>query len=85
VPGSPCTYDDISRFVDEQEILNQLVTESCLESLWVDVSDNNVQETAGTIAAWLESSRGLNAPGSQRGHYAILPQSPLKNGSGLPF
>ena len=59
VSGNPGQYDDLSRFLEEQELMRELVAHSSLPSLQVDVSDNNVAAAADTIADWLEQSGGL--------------------------
>lgn len=59
ISGNPRQYDDLSRFLEEQELMRALVAHSSLPSLRVDVSDNNVAAAADTIADWLERSGGL--------------------------
>lgn len=50
---NPHRYDDVSRFVDEQELLRTLVSESDLLSLEVDVSDDDVDSAAARILTWV--------------------------------
>jgi hypothetical protein len=65
VSGNPSQYDDLSRFVEEQELMRELVAGSNLPSLEIDVSDNNVPAATDAIAEWLEESGGLWQPGSR--------------------
>lgn len=62
VSGNPAQYDDLSRFVVEQELFRRLADESRLPSLEVDVSDNNIARATGSIADWLEETGGLWMP-----------------------
>jgi hypothetical protein len=59
ISGNPAQYDDLQLFMDEQDLLHELVAASRLPSLEVDVSDNSVAHAADTIAGWLQASGGL--------------------------
>ncbi|GAH38959.1 unnamed protein product, partial [marine sediment metagenome] len=59
VSGNPGQYDDLSIFVDEQHRMHELVAESNLPVLTLDISDNDIQMAAGRIADWLEDTGGL--------------------------
>jgi hypothetical protein len=59
ISGNPAQYDDLQLFMDEQDLLRELVAASRLPSLEVDVSDNSVAHAADTIADWLQASGGL--------------------------
>lgn len=59
VSGNPSQYDDLNIFMEEQELINELVAESMLPTLYLDVSDNNVHRAAESIADWLEGNGGL--------------------------
>ena len=59
VSGNPKQYDDLNIFINEQELLGELVTNSTLPALTVDVSDNNVSNVVEKIADWLEQTGGL--------------------------
>lgn len=61
VSGNPGQYDDLDRFVEEQKLMQRLVSESILPSLALDVSDNDVGAAASRIAGWLEETGGLYA------------------------
>jgi len=61
VSGNPSQYDDLDRFVAEQDVVRELVERSRLPSLEVDVSDNDVAATCDRIADWLEEAGGLYA------------------------
>ena len=62
--GNPGQYVVLSRFVEEQELMRELVAGSALRSFEVDVSDSNVARAADAIADWLEASGGLYLSGS---------------------
>lgn len=59
VSGNPGQYDDLNRFVAEQELMERLVGESLLETLRVDISDNDVPAAVEKIVDWMEASGGL--------------------------
>ncbi|HML21726.1 MAG TPA: hypothetical protein PKD09_08770 [Aggregatilinea sp.] len=61
VSGNPSQYDDLQVFVEEQQLMDRLVDESCLPTLKLDISDNNVPAAVERIADWLESTGGLYA------------------------
>ncbi len=60
VSGNPSQYDDLRPFIEEQKLMHQLVAESKLPALTVDVSENNVTNAVGAIAGWLELTNGLH-------------------------
>jgi hypothetical protein len=62
VSGNPSQYDDLSVFVREQDHYRQLVRESTLPWLEVDVSDDDLDRVADEVASWLEATGGLFAP-----------------------
>lgn len=59
VSGNPSQYDDLKIFVEEQKLLEKLVSASRLPVLRVDLSDNNVPRAVDEIAAWMEKTGGL--------------------------
>ncbi len=59
VSGKPSQYDDLSIFINEQELMRRLIGESILPKLEVDVSDNHVDRAVEQIADWLEQTGGL--------------------------
>jgi hypothetical protein len=61
VSGNPAQYDNLQQFIDEQEQMRRLVSESILQTLELDVSDNNVAAAADRVADWLETTGGLYA------------------------
>jgi hypothetical protein len=63
VSGNPKQYDDLSRFVAEQELMKRLAGESRLARLELDVSDDDVAGATDRIAGWLEATGGLYAKG----------------------
>jgi len=62
VSGKPGQYDDLDRFIAEQELLRRLAGESALRFVEIDVSDDDVPRAADRIADWLEASGGLYGP-----------------------
>jgi hypothetical protein len=60
VSGNPSQYHDLQPFIEEQKAMNQLVAESKLPALTVDVSESDVMHAVGTIADWLEQTGGLH-------------------------
>lgn len=61
VSGNPAQYDILSVFVEEQELIRELVAASTLPTLELDVSDGDVDGAADRIADWLEATGGLYA------------------------
>jgi hypothetical protein len=61
VSGNPTQYNDLTLFVEEQELMKKLVGQSRLKTLWLDVSESNIPEAVETIADWLEETGGLVA------------------------
>lgn len=56
---NPTRYDNLQKFVEEQELMRRLVKESRLPSLEIDISDNDVEGAAHTILNWVESTGGF--------------------------
>ena len=61
VSGKPSQYDDLQRFVDEQELMRRLAAESILPRLELDISDGKVARVAEAIADWMTQTGGLFA------------------------
>jgi hypothetical protein len=59
VSGKPSQYDDLQVFIEEQELLSRLVSESILPRLTLDISDNDIPRATERIADWMESTGGL--------------------------
>ncbi len=59
VSGNPGQYDDLSVFIEEQDLLRRLVGESTLPTLELDISDNDVTRATDRIADWLAETGGL--------------------------
>ena len=62
VSGNPSQYDDLEKFKREQEVLEELVMQSRLPLLRVDISDNDVPKAVETIVNWMEATGGLYMP-----------------------
>jgi hypothetical protein len=61
VSGNPGQYDDLERFIREQDLFLELLDASRLPSVMIDISGNDVAHAADGIADWLESTGGLHA------------------------
>jgi hypothetical protein len=61
--GNPSQYDDLGIFIEEQELLIELVRESRLPLLELDVSDGDGAAAAARICDWLETTGGLHLDG----------------------
>jgi hypothetical protein len=59
VSGNPRQYDDLDRFVREQELMQRLVGESMLPTLTLDISNNDIPQAVESIADWMEQTGGL--------------------------
>jgi hypothetical protein len=57
--GNPRQYDDLSVFVREQELMRELVWQSMLPALEIDVSDGDIAGACERIADWMEGTGGL--------------------------
>ena len=61
ISGNPSQYDDLSIFLREQEVVQELVDHSLLPKLVVDVTDNRIDRVVKQVADWLEATGGLTA------------------------
>ncbi len=61
ISGNPSQYDDLTKFVAEQELIRHLVDKSILPKLEVDVSDDDVPGAVDRIADWMTEVGGLYA------------------------
>lgn len=59
VSGNPSQYDDLSRFLREQELLHHLADRSILPVLRLDVSDLTIPSLCEQVADWMEGTGGL--------------------------
>ncbi len=59
VSGNPAQYDDLSVFIEEQELLQRLVEQSILPSRMIDISDDSIDSACERIADWLTETGGL--------------------------
>jgi len=59
VSGRPAQYDDLQRFIGEQDLLRRLVAESLLPRLELDISDSDIPRAVERIADWLTETGGL--------------------------
>lgn len=57
---NPSRYDDLERFIAEQELMRRLVDQSRLPAFEVDVSDDDVERAAHTILDWVEATGGFS-------------------------
>jgi hypothetical protein len=61
VSGKPSQYDDLQVFVNEQEVMERFIGASLLDTLRIDISDNDVTGAVERIADWMENTGGLYA------------------------
>jgi thymidylate kinase len=61
VSGNPSQYADLNKFVEEQKLIQRLVSESALPKLKLDISDNDISRAVEKIADWMEQTGGLYA------------------------
>lgn len=61
VSGNPSQYADLNKFVEEQKLIQRLVSESALPKLKLDISDNDIPRAVEKIADWMEQTGGLYA------------------------
>ncbi len=59
VSGNPSQYNDLTPFIREQELMRELIAKSKLQSLTLDVSDNNIHAAVERVADWMEGCGGL--------------------------
>jgi hypothetical protein len=59
VSGNPAQYDDLQVFINEQELMRGLVSQSMLPRLELDISDSDVARAANRIADWMAETGGL--------------------------
>jgi hypothetical protein len=52
-------YNDLQKFVEEQEFIRELVAASQLPTLEVDVSDDDIERAANEILDWVEAAGGF--------------------------
>lgn len=62
VSGKPSQYDDLRVFIHEQEVMERFIDDSILETLRVDLSDDDVNGAVERIADWMENTGGLTMP-----------------------
>ncbi len=62
VSGNPGQYNDLEVFVREQDLMRNLVAESALPCMTLDVSDNDIPGAIERIADWMEATGGLYMP-----------------------
>jgi hypothetical protein len=59
VSGNPAQYDNLQVFIEEQQLMRELVGRSSLQRLEVDISDGDVAAATERIADWLAQTGGL--------------------------
>ena len=59
VSGNPAQYHDLNQFILEQDLFREMVRQSILPTLELNVSDNDIHNAAAKIADWMESTGGL--------------------------
>jgi hypothetical protein len=59
VSGKPSQYDDLQVFVNEQKVMEGFIQASALQTLQVDISNDDVPAAVERIADWMEQTGGL--------------------------
>jgi len=59
VSGNPSQYDDLNIFIEEQNLIKALITESILPTFEIDMSDGDLNTAAERIADWLKGNNLL--------------------------
>ncbi len=59
VSGKPSQYDDLGRFIDEQQRLLEMAKSSVLPTHQVDVTDGDLPRVVGEIESWMSETGGL--------------------------
>lgn len=59
VSGNPSQYDNLEVFFREQDAMIEIVQNSRLQHIIVDVSDNSITSAVDKIVYWLKSTDGL--------------------------
>lgn len=62
VSGNPSQYHDLRPFIEQQELMRELIAKSMLPSMTLDISDNDIFSAVERIADWLEQTGGLYMP-----------------------
>jgi len=59
VSGNPSQYNDLSLFINEQEMFRDFISKSILPTLELDISNNDTNDAVEKIADWLVATGGL--------------------------
>ena len=59
ISSNPSQYDDLTIFLREQEVVQELFDRSLLPKMVVDVTDLGPEEMVNQVADWLEATGGL--------------------------
>lgn len=59
VSGNPGQYTDLNQFIEEQKLIKQLMAETLLPCLELDISNNDIPSAVEKIADWMEQTGGL--------------------------
>lgn len=60
ISSNPSQYENLEIFIREQEIFQELIVNSAIPKLVVDVTNRSLEEQIDHIADWLETTGGLN-------------------------
>ncbi|MBV8584733.1 MAG: hypothetical protein JO308_00475 [Verrucomicrobia bacterium] len=61
ISSNPSQYDNLTIFIREQELFEELVENSAIPALKLDVTHRSLEEQVSYVADWLEATGGLNA------------------------
>jgi hypothetical protein len=72
VSSNPSQYEDLTIFIREQQIMQELIDKSLIPKLLVDVTDRPLEDRLDYITDWLEATGGLNAAESPPNPKTVL-------------
>jgi hypothetical protein len=72
VSSNPSQYEDLTIFVREQQIMQEIIDRSLIPKLLVDVTERSLEDQLDYITDWLEATGGLNAAESPPNPKTVL-------------
>jgi hypothetical protein len=72
VSSNPSQYEDLTIFIREQRIMQELMDSSLIPRLLVDVTERSLEDRVDYITDWLEATGGLNAAESPPNPKTVL-------------
>jgi len=60
ISSNPSQYENLEIFIREQDLFQDLIVNTTIPTLVVDVTNRSLEEQVEQIADWLETTGGLN-------------------------